>query len=508
MAQTLEQKQLERLQQKFNEWKNKDRLNFHFKFPANHKKWMSQYFDQNINNFYDVKLNKEVQKIELSKNINNEIHLFNWVEANDFQTLVNDYDKVQDFLYKTKSKFYSRLNYYRILIEKNEINPNVLHKDFLNTWEGLLIKKMCDYRLSKLEEMRSQYSQEMYNKIEISKKLGKLMQTIFNFFGDFQTFNLDNISKVHLEAIAKLIAYLEKDPAILKIASLLGRYKGVSNLIEERIHEHIVIKYELQPGGNSPEELVGITESNDLEHILPTEISFLNNPKLVNIFNKKFIEHKLQTFEFISEHLVPIETIEEKIVEHKVPENKGPVILCLDTSSSMQGISEQIAKAIALAVVKIAHRDKRPCYLINFSNGYEVLNLTKNKNFIEELMKFIIISFNGNTNVDPAINHAMDMMDTNEYFNSDLLVISDFYVPNLSNQILDKLQFLQKRRNRFHAISIGKGEEVNINKKTFNNFWYYNPDDPFTAENIVVSLEDQLLNQYKPHDVNKVYFDQ
>lgn len=45
----------------------------------------------------------------------------------------------------------------------------------------------------------------------------------------------------------------------------------------------------------------------------------------------------------------------------------GPIILCLDTSGSMRGARETVAKALALECLRGAHRQRRPAYLYAFS---------------------------------------------------------------------------------------------------------------------------------------------
>jgi hypothetical protein len=50
---------------------------------------------------------------------------------------------------------------------------------------------------------------------------------------------------------------------------------------------------------------------------------------------------------------------------------QGPIILCLDTSGSMSGAREVVAKALALECLRGAHRQKRACYLYAFSGPSE-----------------------------------------------------------------------------------------------------------------------------------------
>lgn len=57
----------------------------------------------------------------------------------------------------------------------------------------------------------------------------------------------------------------------------------------------------------------------------------------------------------------------------------GPIILCLDTSGSMRGAREVVAKALALECMRGAHRQQRPCYLYAFSGPGTCLCCCENK---------------------------------------------------------------------------------------------------------------------------------
>lgn len=44
----------------------------------------------------------------------------------------------------------------------------------------------------------------------------------------------------------------------------------------------------------------------------------------------------------------------------------GPIILCLDTSGSMRGARETVAKALTLECMRGAHRQRRKCFVYAF----------------------------------------------------------------------------------------------------------------------------------------------
>ena len=45
-------------------------------------------------------------------------------------------------------------------------------------------------------------------------------------------------------------------------------------------------------------------------------------------------------------------------------QQRGPFIVCVDTSGSMGGYPEECAKALFLALLKVAMDEKRGCYLL------------------------------------------------------------------------------------------------------------------------------------------------
>ena len=58
-----------------------------------------------------------------------------------------------------------------------------------------------------------------------------------------------------------------------------------------------------------------------------------------------------------------------------VPEalERGPILICLDTSGSMRGGPETLAKAVVLQAVRTAHAERRGCRLIAFGGPDEIV---------------------------------------------------------------------------------------------------------------------------------------
>ena len=75
------------------------------------------------------------------------------------------------------------------------------------------------------------------------------------------------------------------------------------------------------------------------------------------------------------------------------------MVICLDTSGSMRGLPENIAKATVLECMKAAYKEKRSCYVYLFGSKKEVseLELTLDVSGFNELLNFLTMSFGGGT---------------------------------------------------------------------------------------------------------------
>ena len=52
--------------------------------------------------------------------------------------------------------------------------------------------------------------------------------------------------------------------------------------------------------------------------------------------------------------------------------DRGPILLCIDTSGSMRGARETVAKALALECMRAAKAQERGCYVFAFAGPQEV----------------------------------------------------------------------------------------------------------------------------------------
>lgn len=188
----------------------------------------------------------------------------------------------------------------------------------------------------------------------------------------------------------------------------------------------------------------------------------------VTTLRKKYVERRLQTFDFRSQTLVKVQAEQSETT----PSGPGPYIVCLDTSSSMSGFPEKVAKAICYGLILRSRAEKRACYLISYSIDIEVLNLADWEQQQEQIVNFLSYSFYGGTNLEPALKEALRMLQCDEYSLADVLVISDFEIRDLSLETLTAINKVREHNTLFHSLEVGCGGNNEVLVQ-FDVYWYY-----------------------------------
>ncbi|GAX75202.1 hypothetical protein CEUSTIGMA_g2646.t1 [Chlamydomonas eustigma] len=120
----------------------------------------------------------------------------------------------------------------------------------------------------------------------------------------------------------------------------------------------------------------------------------------------------------------------------------GPIILCLDTSGSMSGAREIVAKALALECLRGALRQRRSCFLYAFSGPSDVqeLELKADSDSLGKLLDFLSCSFSGGTDVDKPLELSLERLKTNEWSQADILMVTDGEIPRPGTEILNTIK--------------------------------------------------------------------
>ena len=220
-------------------------------------------------------------------------------------------------------------------------------------------------------------------------------------------------------------------------------------------------------------EIVGLRLGKDLEYALPSELAFMADPETSVLFDLKFLESKLVCFDLQGVVYQGEKADIEVEAESEDEEKLGPMILCVDTSGSMNGTPENIAKAMVLYAGNKAIAQGRKCFVINFSTGIELLDLSESRS-VTDLISFLKKSFHGGTDAAPALRHALKMIQDGGYEKADVLMISDFVMGELPDTLLQDIKRQRDSGNKFNSLVIGDAFMHNRLKTHFDHEWIYN----------------------------------
>ena len=263
------------------------------------------------------------------------------------------------------------------------------------------------------------------------------------------------------------IAYrklIRDHPQLQKIISILGqKQQTVSAYKRSRITSNEMLITEEKPvKTESPLSTQGVTRSGDIARMLPQEAAFLGHPKLHMLWHVRRAENALLSYQVegvLSDHQPDIPT-PEKSHRHSSPSGtrkKGPIILCIDTSGSMHGEPERLAKAICLEVIRQAIRLGQPCLLFAFSGPGQLLeqSLSFDRDGLRPIIRFLQQTFHGGTDIREPFSRALEKITEHHWQHADVLLVSDGRFP-VPEHLTKKLADAQKQEGlRIFGITIG-----------------------------------------------------
>ena len=158
-------------------------------------------------------------------------------------------------------------------------------------------------------------------------------------------------------------------------------------------------------------ELSDVATGNDLARVLPHELMKLTDPLLALDFFRSFVERSLLQYEL---------TGNER-------EGRGPVVVLIDDSDSMDGAPSTFAKATALALADLALTDRRACRLVRFSHRINAtVDLRPGADSTAALLAFLSGAVDGGTNFELPLRAAGDAIDREPAFErADVVLITD-----------------------------------------------------------------------------------
>lgn len=420
---------------------------------------------------WQVQARTRLTKVTESERFKQEISLYqqviHWSEAEFLREVEFIVDKL-----KNNSAFYLEACQ---LLDAHKAHPNPMFPHlFCTKWQKALINSIKEQQSIELEDDKAKVLKELYRRLDSLRKMKSLTGIgKTESAGKLWDMAGSRLTKKDLFTLKFFSDFLSRHPKLVSIAEKLGRAardEAKANQ-QSRVTEHLQLTED--KAQLATDNIVGLKEGSDLNHIVPSEMMFLSSPELEPIFYKRFIDKRLLNYQMEGKirslRKVTVAS-PDKTLENL---NMGPFIICIDASGSMSGYPEKCAKAFAYALMKIAIDDKRDCYLTLFSSTEIHYELTSERG-LKEVADFLTYQFHGGTDLEPVLLHTIELMGGRKYMNADLLIVSDFIAPKQSDLVMEKIQHLKQKNNRFHAISLSKYGNPDL-MAIFDTVWDYHP---------------------------------
>jgi len=200
--------------------------------------------------------------------------------------------------------------------------------------------------------------------------------------------------------LGKRLAGNEK---LKKLARMIGRMKFHAMALRKKVFER------------SSEEVLEVERGDSIHRLLPHEMLTLHHPVLRKDFQRRFLDQELLQYS--------LRGVEEK--------GKGPMVVCLDGSSSMAGDKEIWSKAVTLTLLEIARRQRRLFRSICFSSDQtplQVLDMNPRGRYDVEMKTVMDLAEyfpGGGTDFQRPLDAALECLKQTKYKKGDIIFITD-----------------------------------------------------------------------------------
>lgn len=242
---------------------------------------------------------------------------------------------------------------------------------------------------------------------------------------------------------------------------------------------------------DQPGAVRGVKRSAQLARLLASEAAQLHHPVLRRLWRARFAESQLLTYEdeAVLTQWVPAPDVRPSLAAapQTEPLGRGPLIVCLDTSGSMRGGPEAVARAGVLQALRSAWAAQRPCRLLAFGGAGEVVEheLVATAGGLDALLEVMGLAFDGGTDVQTPLERAVSQVAEQGWALADVLILSDGEF-GVTPATLAALRAAKAQLGlRVHGVLIGDRETLGL-LETCDHLhwvrdWRRHADDPAQA---------------------------
>lgn len=327
-------------------------------------------------------------------------------------------------------------------------NPDAWNA-FLDDWEELLIRRIGEKTSALVSNRLNNSAQLLQNNLrQIPEFLSRhdipeaeFLQAWGMMGGIWNEREFDKLYRI--------VLLQQKYPEIVEMAERMGRVPDGMGRHTARVKE----------GGNAHlphatrSDILGVSAGNNLAALLPTELAVCTDDELEDVFNYRFHNRQLQTFEFRSESKSP-----DRHMRPRRARQTGPMVVCLDTSASMNGRPFDIAMSLLMYLLRVSERMRRDLYVIAFAVYAHPIDVKQER---ARLLQLLSQRPSGSTSAQHMLTKSIELLATDPRFaNADVLWLSDFRIPMLPADRLHDMALLRSQHTRLYALQIGTADHA------------------------------------------------
>ena len=187
------------------------------------------------------------------------------------------------------------------------------------------------------------------------------------------------------------IERIRRSSKLNKLTDLVGRFKESAITEQKKKAKHGAV------------EIKSVTVGSRVEDTLPSDRMNLCNDTTKKDFYRRMTENQLMTYS----------------KEAHKQKNKGPIIVCVDTSGSMQGDEEIWSKALTVGILEVAQMQKRDFACIIYSSHADApIVIKKDEIAPQKIINCAERFHNGGTSFEAPLNEALELIKDSTFKNA------------------------------------------------------------------------------------------
>ncbi|HUA33391.1 MAG TPA: VWA domain-containing protein [Candidatus Binataceae bacterium] len=209
--------------------------------------------------------------------------------------------------------------------------------------------------------------------------------------------------RMNAGARLELGRHLARNKKLGELARMVGRFKQDARAVKRRTLDRGVAEaYDIELGA-------------DFGRLIPSELLAMHHPGLKRDFQRRLLDGGILQYRLREDE----------------QRGKGPMVVCIDVSSSMSGDKELWAKAVGLTLMDIARRGRRLFRAVLFSSGdrdLKVLDLNRERRYQPDLNKVVEMAEyfpGGGTDFERPIDAAVELLAEKKLKRGDIVIITD-----------------------------------------------------------------------------------